>query len=195
MKLLFVLLLALTGCSSSPEKLDTGDIDAQNQRGESPLLIAVHNNDVEAAIELIDKGADVNLQDHIQDSPYLYAGANGRYEIIDYMLNNATIDYTVRNRFGGNTLIPAAEKGHLTTLILLLEKSSEPIDFQNNFGYTALIEAVALSDGSQIFQDIVRALVENGASLDIKDNKGLTALDYAIKLGYTEIIEILEHEN
>ena len=37
---------------------------------------------VEAARELIAAGADVNAMDDISDSPYLYAGAEGRLEIL-----------------------------------------------------------------------------------------------------------------
>ena len=51
--------------------------------------------------------------------------------------------------------------------------------FQNDFGYTALIEAVGLREGNQLYQDIVKLLMENGADQSIKDNSGRTAMDYA----------------
>lgn len=166
-------------------------INETNKQGESSLLIATHNNDIEIAKQLVDRGADVNQQDAISDSPYLYAGAQGKTEILSYIIEHATPDLNKVNRFGGNALIPAAEKGHLETVKLLLAVGKEPIDFQNNFGYTALIEAVALRDGSEVYQEIVKVLLENGADKNIRDNQGMTAGDYAARLGYTKMSELL----
>ena len=140
-------------------------------------------------------GADINLQNSISDSPYLYAGAQGRTEILAYMLKNATPDLNKHNRYGGNALIPAAEKGHIDNVKLLLEDGREDIDFQNDFGYTALIEAVGLREGNQLYQDIVKLLMENGADQSIKDNSGRTAMDYANQKGYTEISKIFAQYN
>ncbi len=101
------------------------------------MLIATRNNRVEIAKALIEAGADVN----IQASTYLYAGAQGKTEILAFMLENSQPNQQVYNRFGGNALISVAEKGHRYNVRLLLEKGSVDIDHQNNYGYTALIEA------------------------------------------------------
>lgn len=167
-------------------------INEQNNRGESPLLIATHNNQVEIAKALIKAGADVNLQDHIQDSAYLYAGAQGKTEILAFILENSQPNQQVYNRFGGNALIPAAEKGHLNNVRLLLEEGSVDIDHQNNYGYTALIEAVALRDGSKIYQDIVKELLAYGADTMLRDKYGKTAEDYAKELGYQAMLDELQ---
>ncbi|OJG27501.1 ankyrin repeat-containing protein [Enterococcus caccae] len=166
-------------------------IDEVNAKGESPLLISTHENFIEIAKQLIDAGADINLQDHISDSPYLYAGAQGKTEILAYMLEKQVPDQQKVNRFGGNALIPAAEKGHLENVKLLLKDGRVAIDHQNNYGYTALIEAVALRDGSEIYQQIVKVLLEGGADKTLKDNTGRTAEDYARSLGYSEMLHTL----
>jgi ankyrin repeat protein len=170
----------------------TYPINEINEKQESPLLVATHQNNVEIAKLLIDAGADVNQQDEIQDSPYLYAGAEGRTEILAYILEHANPDQSVRNRFGGNALIPAAEKGHIENVKLLLADGRVNIDLQNNPGYTALIEAVALRDGSQVYQDIVKLLIDAGADKTLKDNTGRTASDYAKELGYGNIYRMLQ---
>ena len=46
------------------------------------LLLATRANHVEVARLLIDAGADVNAKDNIRDTPFLYAGAEGRNEIL-----------------------------------------------------------------------------------------------------------------
>ncbi|KAF9404329.1 hypothetical protein HW555_014392 [Spodoptera exigua] len=166
-------------------------IDEVTAKGETPLLIATHENFIDIAKQLIDAGADINLQDQISDSPYLYAGAQGKTEILAYMLDKQVPDQQKINRFGGNALIPAAEKGHLENVKLLLKDGRVAIDHQNNFGYTALIEAVALTDGSSIYQEIVNVLLEAGADKTLRDNTGRTAEDYARSLGYSELLNIM----
>lgn len=168
------------------------EVNIQNDKGETPLLIATHQNNVAIAKALIDAGADINKQDAIQDSPYLYAGAQGKTEILAYMLAHREPDQTVVNRYGGNALIPAAEKGHLENVKQLLEDGRADINHQNNFGYTALIEAVALTDGSPLYQDIVAELLKHDANTELRDNNDKTALDYAKEKGYTEIEAMLK---
>lgn len=167
-------------------------INETNDKGESPLLIATHKNFIDVAKRLIDAGADINQQDHIQDSPYLYAGAQGKTEILKYMIVHAEPNHSVVNRYGGNALIPAAEKGHLENVKVLLQDGKADIDHQNNYGYTALIEAVALTDGSALYQEIVQELLKYSANKELRDNRGKTALDYAKEMGYTEMVQLLE---
>lgn len=170
---------------------DNYAIDEVNEKSETALMIAVHNNQVEIAKQLIDAGANVNLQDTLQDSPYLYAGAEGRTEILAYMLAHTTPDQSIVNRFGGNALIPAAEKGHLENVKLLSADKRVYINHQNNYGYTALIEAIALRDESQVYQEIVAELLKNGADPTIVDHYGKSAVDYANQLGYQNISNLL----
>lgn len=167
-------------------------INETNDKKETPLLIATHKNYIEVAKLLIEAGADINQQDRIQDSAYLYAGAQGKTEILKYMIEHAEPNQNIYNRFGGNALIPAAEKGHLNNVKLLLADGKVDIDHQNNFGYTALIEAVALRDGSEVYQQIVQELLAYNANKDLRDDSGKTALDYAKEKGYTNMIKMLE---
>ena len=168
------------------------DVDAQNEKGETALLIATHQNNLAIAKMLIDAGADINKQDAIQDSAYLYAGAQGKTEILAYMLRHQDPDPNVVNRYGGNALIPAAEKGHLDNVKLLLEDGRTDINHQNDFGYTALIEVVALTDGSKVYQDIAKELLKHDADTKLRDNNGKTALDYANEKGYIELQSLLK---
>lgn len=171
-------------------------IDETNSKQETPLLIATHKNYIDIAKVLIDAGADVNKQDAIQDSPYLYAGAQGKTEILTYMIEKSNPNQKIYNRFGGNALIPAAEKGHLDNVKILLNDKKVAIDHQNNFDYTALIEAVALTDGSKVYQDIVKELLAHHANTELRDASGKTALDYAIEKNYQEIASLLKnHKN
>ena len=110
---------------------------------------------------LIEEGADVNAKDLIQDTPFLYAGAEGRTEILKMTLARRRPQST--NRFGGTALIPAAHHGHVETVKLLLATAIDK-DHVNNLGWTALLEAVILGDGGPAHTEIVRLLVAAGAN-------------------------------
>lgn len=86
-------------------------VDSRDERGRTALLISTYANAVEAAEILIQRGADVNAKDDLEDSPYLYAGAEGKLEILK-MTVAAGADLKSVNRYGGTALIPAAHHGH-----------------------------------------------------------------------------------
>ncbi len=67
------------GLASLQRLLDSGmPVDARDARRRTALLAATHANRVDVARLLIERGADVNAKDDLQDSPFLYAGAHGR---------------------------------------------------------------------------------------------------------------------
>jgi uncharacterized protein len=164
-------------------------INARDQRGRTALLAATHRNRVETARFLIQEGADVNAKDFIQDSPYLYAAAEGRIEILKMTLA-AGADLKDTNRYRGTGLIPAAHHGHVEAVKLLLATAIDK-DHVNNLGWTALLEAVILGDGGATHTEIVRLLVEAGASVNIADRDGVTPLAHAKKSGYSGMVRIL----
>lgn len=165
-------------------------VDEANAKGETALLKATQFDRVAVARLLMESGADVNRQDRIQDSPFLYASAEGRTEILREMLRHRP-DVRIYNRYGGNGLIPAAEKGHLENVKLLLDHTDMEVDRVNRLGWTALLEAIVLTDGSRRFQDIVRVLIAHGADVGLADGSGVTPLAHARARGYREIEEIL----
>jgi len=153
-------------------------------------LIATHANAIEAAKLLIDAGADVNAMDNIQDSPFLYAGAEGKLEILK-MTVQAGADLDSTNRYGGTALVPAAHHGHVDVVAYLLTTRINK-DHINKLGWTALLEAVILGDGSDTYQQIVRLLVDAGADISIADRDGVTPLQHARNRGQSEIVHILQ---
>ena len=78
---------------------------------------------------MIDRGADINLQNSSSDSPIFMRGAR-TYGDFSIYVKNATPDLNKHNRYGGNALIPATEKGHIDNVKLLLEDGREDIDFK-----------------------------------------------------------------
>ncbi|MGC4192297.1 MAG: ankyrin repeat domain-containing protein [Thermomicrobiales bacterium] len=164
-------------------------LEARDETGATPLLIATHANDIPVATLLIEAGADVNAQDDIQDSPYLYAGARGLNEILLLTLDHGA-DLESINRFGGTALIPACERGHVETVRILIATGVD-VNHVNRLGWTGLLEAIILSDGGPAHQQIVRLLIDAGADVNLADFDGVTPLQHAEQRGYTIIAGML----
>lgn len=165
-------------------------VNTTDKNGRSLLLMATRNKDVVMATLLVANGADVNQHDEISDSPFLYAGASGSAELVQlYLQHGARFD--VFNRYNGSALIPACERGHTEVVSILAHTPGFPIDHINRLGWTALLEAIILGDGSAVYVDIVRILVDAGCDIHIPDHDGITPLQHARLKGYKEIAALL----
>ncbi|WKG04272.1 ankyrin repeat domain-containing protein [Mycolicibacterium sp. HK-90] len=65
------------------------------------------------------------------------------------------------------------------------------VNHVNKPGWTALHEAIVYGDGSDRYQQVVRALLDAGADQSIRDASGRTALDNAERLDQTAVAAIL----
>ena len=166
------------------------NIDAVDDRGRTAVMAATHGNHSSVVQALIDAGANIHIQDNMRDNPFLYAGAEGLLEILRLTIA-AGADTKLVNRYGGSALIPACHHGYPDCVLELLTTTDVDIDHVNNLGWTALIEAVILSDGGLIHQRIVQILVDHGADLSIGDKEGVTAIDHARSRAYNEMVRIL----
>lgn len=167
------------------------DVNTTDKHKRSLLLIATHDNNIEMAKLLVKHGADVNQQDEIDDSPFLFAGASGYADLVKLFLANGA-RFDVFNRYNGSALIPACERGHLEVVRILTNTKGYPIDHVNRLGWTALLEAVILGNGSSKYVDVVQILVNAGCNVNIADHNGVTALQHAKASGYKDIAVILE---
>lgn len=167
------------------------DINVRDAAGRTAVLIATHRNNPDLVRALIEAGADINIRDNRQDNVFLYAGAEGLLEILRLAIA-ANADPALTNRFGGTALIPAAERGHVEVVRELLTHTKVDVDHINNLGWTALLEAIVLSNGGEKHRQIVQLLVDHDANVAIADKDGVTPLQHARRRGYTAIVGILE---
>jgi len=166
-------------------------IDAQDSDGRTPVMVSTLAHRTDAVRALVDAGADVDIRDNRLDNVFLYAGAEGLLDILR-IANDAGADPALTNRFGGIAVIPASERGHVEVVRYLLEESDVDVDHVNRLGWTALLEAIILSDGGPAHQEIVRMLLEAGADPDLADGDGVTPLAHARSRGFDEIVALLE---
>lgn len=173
--------------------LDAGaDIDARDDLGRTPAMVATYARQTGAARLLFQRGASPNQRDQMLNSPFLYAGAEGLLDIL-IAANEAGADPAIPNRYGGVAIIPAAEHGHLDVIEYLLDHTSIDVNHVNNLGWTALLEAIILSDGGPRHQQVVALLLANGADPNLADAEDVTPLRHARQRGYQEIATLLEN--
>lgn len=162
-------------------------IDGQRR---TPLLLAVANNHTEAGTVLIDAGANINAQAATQDTPWLLAGASGRAALLQRMIPKVP-DFSIRNRYGGNALIPACERAHVEAAKVLLTTKIN-LDHVNNLGWTCLLEIVVLGDGGPRHVEVAKLVLDAGANPNIADKDGVTPLAHARRKGQREIARLIE---
>ncbi|MDE8587655.1 ankyrin repeat domain-containing protein [Arthrobacter sp. NQ4] len=171
--------------SASPPALTPAD----QARLDQDLIVAAKANNAALMAELIGRGGNVNAKDPIQDSAFLFAGAEGLNDVLQLTLASGA-DVTSTNRYGGTALIPASEHGHVETVTILIN-AGVPVNHVNNLGWTAMQEAILLNDGGPRQQEVVRLLLAAGADPGIRDPEGRTALQNAERLGFSGIAAVI----
>ena len=165
-------------------------LETKDGDGRTPLILASTHDRVEVARLLVALGADPDTQDEQQDSAWLVTGVTGSVAMLEALLP-ARPDLALRNRFGGVSVIPASERGHVD-YVRRVVRTGINVNHVNNLGWTALLEAVILGDGSTPYQEIVQILLAAGADPAIADKEGVTALQHASRDSQTEVARLLE---
>jgi uncharacterized protein len=170
---------------------DGADVDAADAHGRTALLVATQARRTAAAEALLAAGADVDRQDDQRANPLLHAAADGFLPVVR-LVNQAGADPRITNRYGGVAIIPASERGHVEVVRYLLSETAVDVNHVNRLGWTALLEAVLLSDGGPTHQEIVRLLLDHGADPNLADGDGVRPLVHARSRGQAEIVAMLE---
>lgn len=137
------------------------DVNAKDDFGNTPLMVAAFWNELRSTKILIEAGADVNLQDSFGSSAVDDAAAYGNLEIVKELVR-AGANVNVLNNFRVNPLHSAAVRGH-TEVVKYLIKLGIDINNIDVRGQTVL-HSVRNSDLFIPNQEVVaEILVQNGA--------------------------------
>src|SRR5262245_55153338 len=180
---------------------EVGEIQRLRQEGENPnlqdansrtpLLVATYRRHHKAAEALLKGGANPNARDLQRFDMLTVAVVQNDIEMLKLGLANGASAGNVTGQSNATALISAAHLGYVEFVKLLIEAKA-PLDHVNQMGWTALITAVVLGNGSKEHVATVDALVKAGAEVEIKDRRGTTALGHARQRGYSDMVKILE---
>ncbi len=165
--------------------------NARDLMGRTPLHVAVFQRQYAAARALLAGRADPNALERQKYDAVTIAAVANDVEMLKLVLERGASARNITSPYDGTALIAAAHLGHVEVVKTLIAAQA-PLDHVNNLGWTALLEAVILGDGGNNHTEVVRALVEAGANVNIGDRQGVTPLAHARRRGYSEIVRILQ---
>lgn len=151
--------------------------NAKNGKGETALTYAIGYKDPKVIKVLIEK-ADLNMKDDLGNSPIHLAVANKKDEILDLLLGkNADVNLAGQSGKTKNqtALYAAVLKDREDLVLKLLEKGANP-NIADDGGAYPLSEAVVRADANP---QIVKRLLDGGASVNAQESNKATALIYA----------------
>jgi uncharacterized protein len=135
------------------------DLNPMSPDGETPLMMAVFKGQTELAIQLIDKGADINQPGW---TPLHYAATAGSVQLIKILLDKfAYIDAESPNKT--TPLMMAARYGNASAVKLLLEEGAD-VSLKNDLGLSAIdfAQAVNKQDAVDVIAAFIRAKQPKG---------------------------------
>ncbi len=152
-----------------------------NNKGKTPLLIAVKKGQQAAVKLLLENKANTEIADELGNTPLI--SHTGHPEITKLLLS-AGANPNHQNNYGKSALHYTAEKGQIATMKILLKAKAINKIPQDTHGDTPLHWAV--SKGQQA---AVKLLLENKANTEIADELGNTPL--ISHTGNAEITKLL----
>ena len=179
---------------------------------------AVQLDDPAVITALLRRGLDPNTIEEVRgDTGMILALREGSMNVFQVLLHAAEINIEAQARNGDTALMVAAYKRNKPAVVALLAKDAEV----NKPGWTALHYAAAIGDNEivQLLLDksayidaespnkttpimmaargghirTVKLLLDEGADATLKNDQGLTAIDFARKYDFHDIVEGLTY--
>uniref|UniRef100_A0A8C7VU01 Euchromatic histone-lysine N-methyltransferase 2 n=1 Tax=Oncorhynchus mykiss TaxID=8022 RepID=A0A8C7VU01_ONCMY len=157
---------------------------AESQNRRCALHVAAQRGLLEVCYMLVQAGAKLDVQDKSMRTPLLEAIINNHVEVTRYLVQSGACVYHTEDGYTG--LHHAAKLGSLDIVTLLLETGQVDINAQDSGGWTSIIWA---AEHKHI--NVIRALLNRGADVTLKDKEMNVCLHWASFAGCVEIAEMV----
>ncbi|MDH3659979.1 MAG: ankyrin repeat domain-containing protein [Alphaproteobacteria bacterium] len=167
------------------------DFEKANLAGSTPLLRAVESDRRRAAKALLDAGADPNVANLKGIRPLIAAAFNGNDRLVKLLLEHGA-DPDHADRTGKSAIIYAAGKG-FGGIVEQLIGTGVPADAADAHALTPLMWAAGHANDVPADEAIatIELLLTRGASIDLQDDRGRSALMIAAERGHGEVVRHL----
>ncbi|KAI4775543.1 hypothetical protein E4T52_09513 [Aureobasidium sp. EXF-3400] len=187
-------------------------------RSTDPLYYASLGGASEWADNLINKGADVNIQGGCYGSTLQAASLGGHSGIVQMLLDNGA-DINAQSGRYGSALVAATSSGHDKIVQMLLDHGADvnarstgegdsALHIASFSGYEKIVQmlldkgaevnAQSLFEGSVLHSascsgnsKAVQALLHKGADVNAVDWNGDSPLQHAVLMGYIDVVKVL----
>ena len=156
--------------------IDQVDINAQDQHGNTALMLAILQDNIKFFGILLEHGSDVNMQNKAELTALMQAVLAKNHTIIAALINNMAatkLDMNKRDQNGETALMHAVLQADYNTMIMLIANHVR-IDEQNIRGETALMLAAKTLQAQHAH--ILSGLLIAQADPEKRDLVGQTAL-------------------
>ncbi|CAK4085205.1 unnamed protein product [Aphanomyces euteiches] len=158
----------------------------KDSNGNTPLHAAARNGHVEIVMELLSRGADVNLQNKHGQTALHEAVNNRDFDVVKTLVDNGAL-VDIADSTGGTPLHEAAENGHADITTLLLEHKAQ-VDVLNN----GILRYIGRHNQTI---DVVKLLLVYGTNVDAANNELWTSLHLAAMKGHVDVVKELLAQN
>ncbi|KAL2240622.1 UNVERIFIED_CONTAM: hypothetical protein Sindi_0703400 [Sesamum indicum] len=153
------------------------DLDMQDDRGFSAVMVAAMEGHVDAFRLLVYAGADVKLCNKSGENAITLSKLGKNRDLFEKVMLEFALEKGNRVSGGFYALHCAARRGDLDAVKLLASKGYD-INASDGDGYTPLMLAAREGNGK-----MCELLISFGAHVDVKNSNGESALSLARKLG------------
>lgn len=151
------------------------------------IFEAARTNDTVNLAKFLKAGIRVDTTDQRGSTPLIIAVYYENEEAVKFLLQNGAAP-DAKDKSGNTAMMGACFKGYLN-LVELLYQHHAAINSLNLNHATALVFAATFGQ-----LKIAIYLLEKGADRNIRDNRGKSALDYAINQEYQPMIDLLKKQ-
>lgn len=197
------------------------DVNMKTDRGFTLLMLAIEAQQYETALLLVELGAKIDYAHYGSNQLLMYATDWGHKELVEMLLKRDDYDVNEADQFGKTPLLSALALNNSEELIEVLIKNGANCNYVDENGKAALHYAIQTGNSKIVqsllkcssdtnvqdkdgvtplmltslfnFPELTKILVKqsDNVKVDLRDQKGRTALYFAAENGLTEIVEIL----